>query len=67
MVHIKKKEANSMADWKQMYIILCGGIADALDVLPELEVNRMARGILIMALNDAEEVYLAEGEEEKAH
>lgn len=56
-----------MADWKQMYIILCGGIADALDVLPELEVNRMARGILIMALNDAEEVYLAEGEEEKAH
>lgn len=49
-----------MADWKKMYSILCGGISDALELLPEIKENRMVRGILIAALNDAEEVYVAE-------
>ena len=53
-----------MIDWKKMYAILCGGISDALDVLPEGADNARAISILQQALEDAEELYLSADNEE---
>lgn len=51
-----------MEDWKKMYAILCGGISEALDALPEKPENAWARALLERALEEAEELYLSAGE-----
>ena len=51
-----------MEDWKKMYAILCGGISEALDALPETPENAWARALLERALEEAEELYLSAGE-----
>jgi hypothetical protein len=47
-------------NWKKMYAILSGSVADALAALPETTEARLAREKLQSALNQAEELYLRE-------
>lgn len=64
LYRIRILRRNNMINWKKMYAILCGGISDALDVLPEGADNSRAIDLLHAALEEAEEIYLsADGEE----
>lgn len=49
--------------WKQMYLCLAGGMADAVDLLEPLPACRPAWSRLNRALQEAEELYLSAGEE----
>lgn len=51
-----------MPDYEKMYAILCGAASDALDALPETEENGPGRAILQEALDQAEELYIADSE-----
>ncbi len=51
-----------MERYKRMYAILCAGASEALDVLPFLPENIHARCLLEKALAEAEDIYLAEHE-----
>ena len=52
-----------MADYKRMYAILCAAASEALDLLPELPENAAGLELLQRALLEAEEVYIAGGED----
>ena len=43
-------------DWKSMYMILVGGINDAINICEDKTVS----GVLVKALLDAEECYISE-------
>lgn len=53
-----------MPDYKRMYAILCAAASKALDLLPELPENAEARELLQNALLAAEEMYIAEREDD---
>lgn len=46
-------------DYQKMYAILCGAASDALDLLADTPENAPARQVLLLALEQAEELYLA--------
>ena len=49
-----------MEKYQKMYAILCGGISEALDVLPYSAQTFHARLLLEKALREAEEIYIRE-------
>ncbi|MCD7769185.1 MAG: hypothetical protein LUH36_03585 [Oscillospiraceae bacterium] len=48
-----------MVDYQKMYCILCSAASEALDMLPAAAENESVRGVLQLALLEAEEVYLS--------
>lgn len=50
--------------YQKMYAIACAGLSDALDLLPESAETARARMVLQRALDEAEELYLAQDDGE---
>ncbi|MCC8357511.1 MAG: hypothetical protein LJU34_06690 [Oscillospiraceae bacterium] len=48
-----------MADYQKMYYIMCSAASEALDMLPAVAENESVRGVLQLALLEAEEIYLS--------
>ena len=56
------KEVSDVSDYAKMYAVLCGAASDAVDCLRAGKTEQ-AEQLLLSALQRAEEIYLAEGEE----
>lgn len=48
--------------YQKMYAIVCGAVSDAIDLLPDAPECERARLALTRALEQAEELYLAQDE-----
>lgn len=62
LVNLKRKGRYIMELYQKMYAIACAGLSDALDLLPESAETARARMVLQRALDEAEELYLAQDE-----
>ncbi len=50
-----------MPDYQKMYYILCSAASRAIDQMPDMPANQPARQTLLAALNDAEDLYINDG------
>lgn len=48
--------------WKNMYLKLAGSVADAVELIQESQENNPAKRILIRAMQDAEDIYIGNGD-----
>ena len=49
-----------MPDYQKMYFILCSAASKAVDQMPDMPANQLARRTLLDALNEAEDMYINE-------
>ena len=47
-----------MVDYKKMYHVMCAAASKAVDLMPDIPANNMARMALLEALNEAEDIYI---------
>ena len=51
-----------MADYRKMYYAVCAAASKAVDLIPDIPANHMARMVLLEALSEAEDIYLDDEE-----
>lgn len=64
LVNSKRKGRYTVELYQKMYAIACAGLSDALEALPETVETAQARMVLQRALDEAEELYLAQDDGE---